>query len=272
MKRYIRTIVSVGIFALLPNLGVALSIDGEWVQGGFIRGNTSAGHHIQFLDRQVQVSPSGDFVVGLGRDAPEAVSVYERTADGQIHQHRFTVKQRQYNEQRIEGVPKKTVNIPDTALKRIREESHLVKMARKHNSSRQDFLDTFQWPLKGPITGVYGSRRVYNGVPGRPHYGLDIAGPTGSIVKAPIAGVITLVHDNMYFSGGTIIMDHGHGVSSTFIHLHKTLVKQGDVVKQGDAIGEVGATGRATGPHLDWRMNWFDQRLDPALIMQNIPQ
>ena len=129
----------------------------------------------------------------------------------------------------------------------------------------------FQWPTEGIITGVYGSRRFYNGKAGRPHYGIDIAAPQGSHVVAPASGTITLVHDNMYFSGGTIIMDHGHGISSTFIHLHKSHVKVGDKVEQGQLLAEIGSTGRSTGPHLDWRMNWFDQRLDPQLLVDGLP-
>ena len=120
----------------------------------------------------------------------------------------------------------------------------------------------------GPISGVYGSQRVYNGVPGTPHYGIDVAVPTGTAIVAPASGQIIMVHDNMFYSGGTIMLDHGHGVSSSFLHLSKTSVEVGDWVEQGDPIGEVGATGRVTGPHLDWRMNWGDSRIDPELLLR----
>lgn len=166
---------------------------------------------------------------------------------------------------------KKTVNVPESALPRIRKEVRATKKARKVDSELQYFLQKFIWPAQGIISGVYGSRRYYNGVPKRPHFGVDIAAPQGSAVIAPASGVITLVYENMYFSGGTVIMDHGHGISSTFIHLHKAHVKVGDAVKQGQLIAEIGSTGRSTGPHLDWRMNWFDQRLDPQLLMDGLP-
>jgi len=134
-----------------------------------------------------------------------------------------------------------------------------------------DFLSQFQWPLIGPITGVYGSQRVYNGVPGRPHYGIDIAAPMGAPVSTPAPGIVTLVHQDMFYSGGTLIIDHGYGVSSTMIHLSKVIAKVGDQVVPGDIVAEVGAGGRATGPHLDWRMNWMQQRIDPQLLVPPMP-
>ncbi|MGS2716985.1 M23 family metallopeptidase [Eionea flava] len=256
----------------LPLMSVALDIQTPWIQGGLILGKTDPSNIVTFLGREVRLNEHGEFVAGLGRDAKPTVTLIETTNSGEIRKHEFDVKQRTYNEQSITGVPNNTVNIPESALTRIRKEVRATKAARKVDSNRQDFLQTFIWPSKGIITGIYGSRRIYNGVPKRPHYGIDIAAPQGSPVIAPAAGVITLVHDNMYFSGGTIIMDHGHGLSSTFIHLHKSHVEVGDVVKQGQLIAEIGSTGRSTGPHLDWRMNWFDQRLDPQLLMSDKPK
>lgn len=249
----------------------ALEIKSPWVQGGMIIGKTSPSNQVHFLSHRVRINTNGYFVIGLGRDTPKNVVLTEITNSGQAITHNFTVKQRTYREQRIEGVPKRTVDVPESALKRIRKEVKLTKAARKVDTTRQDFLQDFIWPAKGIISGVYGSRRVYNGQPRRPHFGVDIAAPQGSLVVAPVSGKVVLTHDNMYFSGGTLIVDHGHGVTSTFIHLHKILVKEGDTIKQGDAIAEIGATGRATGPHLDWRMNWFDQRLDPQLLMDSLP-
>jgi len=265
---YLSMFVCLLVSGLLSTSTQALDIYDTWVQGALVRGRTVPGHTIEFMKRTVKVTREGYFVVGIGRDTKSEVSLRETMPNGQSILHRFAVKQRKYKEQRINGVPKKTVDVPETALKRIRSEQRLVGAARKVHSQREDFRDVFEWPLTGPITGVYGSRRVYNGQPRRPHYGIDIAAPTGTLVKAPVAGVVTLVHQNMYFSGGTLIVDHGHGVSSTFIHLNKVLVKEGDQLKKGDIIAEVGATGRATGPHLDWRMNWFNQRLDPQLLVK----
>jgi murein DD-endopeptidase MepM/ murein hydrolase activator NlpD len=259
------------VVTLLSQNSFGLKINSEWVQGGLVIGQTNPSHQLRFLKHNVAVNDDGFFVVGLGRDAPKNVVLTEVLSSGKTIKHNFTVRQRSYREQRIEGVPKHTVDIPGSALKRIRKEVKLTKAARKVISSRQDFLQTFAWPAKGIISGVYGSRRVYNGKPGRPHFGVDIAAPQGSIVSAPVPGKVLLTHDNMYFSGGTLIVDHGHGVTSTFIHLHKILVKEGDTVAQGQPIAEIGTTGRSTGPHLDWRMNWLTQRLDPQLLMDGIP-
>lgn len=237
-----------------------------------VLGKTDPQHRLRFLGQSVRVNPDGQFVVGLGRDAPKTVQLIEILPSGVERTHTFSVEQRQYNEQRIEGVPKRTVQVPESELPRIRQENRLTGKARRVDSPRQDFLQTFQWPAKGIITGIYGSRRFYNGQARRPHYGIDIAAPQGSPVTAPAGGSVTLVHEDMYFSGGTLIIDHGHGISSTFIHLHKILVKDGESVQQGQVIAEIGATGRATGPHLDWRMNWFKQRLDPQLLMDALPE
>ncbi len=260
------------IMSLVSSCALSLEIKSEWIQGGLILGNTSPGNQLTFLGRNVRVNEQGDFAVGLSRNAKPTVELIEKTPQGVTQKYTFTVKQRKYNEQRVDGVPKRTVNIPEEELPRIRKESRLIKEARTSDTKLPYFAQPFIWPATGIISGVYGSRRIYNGVPKRPHYGLDIAAPQGTPVKAPASGVVTLVHKNMYFSGGIIIMDHGHGVSSTFIHLHKSHVKKGDVVTQGQVIAEIGSTGRSTGPHLHWSMNWFKQRLDPQLLLGEMPK
>jgi murein DD-endopeptidase MepM/ murein hydrolase activator NlpD len=154
---------------------------------------------------------------------------------------------------------------------RIKKDITLVKKARKYIGAQDDFTAGFIQPASGPITGVYGSQRFYNGVPKSPHYGIDYAAPTGTPVKAPAAGIITLVHDDMFYSGGTLILDHGHGLSSTFLHLSDILVEEGQRVSREMVIAKIGSSGRATGPHLDWRMNWLDQRIDPQLVLDTLP-
>ena len=248
-----------------------LNLQGQWIQGGLLQGRVQPTDSVEFMGRKVRVAGNGLFVIGLGRDAPKQVELVVRDSAGIDTRHEFSVEQREYNEQIINGVPQRTVTPPAEVLERIRHEVELVKKARAGDDHRQDFLAGFRRPLEGKISGVYGSRRVYNGTPGRPHYGLDIAAPMGEPVYAPAAGMVKLVHDDMYYSGGTLIVDHGHGLSSTFIHLSKILVKDGERVESGDPIAEVGAGGRATGPHLDWRINWFDVRIDPALVLDNFP-
>lgn len=265
MKTQFGTILGIVLLALAQPL-MALELAGQWVQGGLLIGSVDPGQQVIFMGKPLRVSPMGRFVIGLGRDAPAQVSLKV----GQSV-HAFAVRQRQYREQRVEGVPERTVTPPPEVMQRIALEAKLVREARASDDPREDFLSGFSRPLEGPITGVYGSRRVYNGVPKNPHFGLDIAAPTGALVVAPAPGVVRLVHNDMYFSGGTLVIDHGYGVSSTFIHLSELLVEPGAEVRRGDPIARVGATGRATGPHLDWRINWFDVRIDPALVLENFP-
>ena len=272
MTLFIQRLTLIVSTSLLSLGSVALEISGTWIQGGLLIGQTDPQNRIVFQQRPVKTTAEGVFVLGLGRDAKPSVQLSEILPSGERKLHQFAVEQRSYREQRIDGVPKRTVQVPESELPRIRQEVKMTKAARQTDSPRQDFLQRFRWPVKGIITGVYGSRRVYNGEPRRPHYGIDIAAPQGTSVVAPASGKVTLVHNDMYFSGGTLILDHGHGVSSTFIHLHKSLVKEGDIVEQGQVIAQVGSTGRSTGPHLDWRINWFEQRLDPQLLMDSLPE
>lgn len=238
------------------------------VQGAMVTGRVAKTSRVFYQGKPLSLTASGVFVFGLGRSAPEQVAITVRAEEGREKMYSFPVEQRTYVTQRIEGVKKKHVTPPrDPAVtQRIKDDARAVREARTRNDNRLDFLGSFIWPAKGPITGVYGSQRYYNGVPKSPHYGIDIAGPTGSPVVAPAAGVVTFAHDDLYFSGGTLIVDHGYGISSTFIHLSKIEVAVGDVIQQGQLIARIGASGRATGPHLDWRMNWFNERLDPQLL------
>lgn len=259
------------LLMLAVPLAGALEVRGKWQQGGLLLGTVAPGTAVVFEGRSVDVSPAGDFVIGLGRDAPPQVTLVLKRGGERI-ENTYEVAQRDYDIQRIEGVPQRTVTPPESELARIREEARLVRQARGEGSPRRDYLAGFERPLAGPITGVYGSQRFYNGEPRRPHFGLDIAAPAGTPVSAPADGLVRLVHDDMYFSGGTLIIDHGHGVSSTFIHLSEILVGEGQRVQAGDRVARVGATGRATGPHLDWRINWFDVRIDPALVLDAFPR
>jgi len=259
------------LFALISASSAALDLKGEWQQGGVIIGKVPVGTQVQYRGRNLQISPVGEFVIGLGRDADLQASFVTITSDGVREEHRFVVKKRTYNIQKVTGVPQQTVEPDPAQVERAKREAQLAADARKGDLPLTFFAQKFEWPLIGPVTGVYGSQRFYNGVPNSPHYGVDIAKPVGTVVKAPVGGVVTLVHPDMFFSGGTLIVDHGHGLSSTFIHLSKILVKKGDAITQAQAIAQVGKTGRATGPHLDWRMNWFEERVDPQLLVPPMP-
>lgn len=244
-----------------------LSLNGERTQGSLLRGQVAPGVSVALGGKPVRITGDGFFAVGFGRDA-DLEQTLELEKDGASQQVAVTLEKREYNIQRVEGVPQRTVDPPPEAvLKRIRAEVAEIRQARASDTDLQAFLSDFQWPLTGRISGVYGSQRVYNGKPGTPHYGVDVARPTGTIVVAPADAVVSLVQDDNYYSGGTLIMDHGFGVSSTMIHLSEVLVKPGQAVKQGEPVAKVGATGRATGPHLDWRLNWYAERLDPVTIV-----
>jgi murein DD-endopeptidase MepM/ murein hydrolase activator NlpD len=265
-------VASLTLLALVPMSYGDLDLQGSLKQGGLIWATLESGSSAALDGKALPIADNGLLVAGFGRDAKSTAMLKVCSPAGECVERSLTIAQRSYDVQRVNGVPQKTVTPPASVLDRIRREAALVGKARRQFSVRQDFVKEFKWPLLGPITGVFGSQRVYNGSPGRPHYGLDIAAPTGTRVSAPIDGVVTLAYPDMFYSGGTLIIDHGLGVSSTFIHLSRILVEEGQLVMQGDPIAEVGATGRATGPHLDWRINWADQRLDPALVMGPMPE
>ncbi len=248
-----------------------LLLEGTWRQGGLVLGRSGPGAVVEMDGKPVRVSPEGYFLLAFGRKAALEHQLKVVLPDGAGESRVLEVKPREYRIQRINGLPKSKVAPSRKHLERIRKEAAMAGKARERDDPRTDFLDGFQWPVVGPISGVYGSQRVLNGKPRRPHYGVDIAMPTGTPVRAPAAGIITLVHPDMFFSGGTLILDHGHGLSSSFLHLSRILVKEGDSVRQGDVIAEIGATGRVTGAHLDWRMNLFRTRIDPQLLAGAMP-
>ena len=248
-----------------------LEWQGSFQQGSLLLGQLPEGYQASYNKQRLQVTPQGQFLLGLGRQANTVIELVLTDLEGIETTEQFNVRERQYVIQRIEGVPQKTVTPRPKDVERIRSDSWLVKQARKDRTESLDFLAGFQRPLDGPITGVYGSQRFYNGIPKNPHYGVDYAAPTGTLVMAPASGVVRLAHRDLFYSGGTLIVDHGHGLSSTFLHLSDILVEEGMRVERGKPIAKVGATGRATGPHLDWRMNWRQVRIDPVLVLQTLP-
>jgi murein DD-endopeptidase MepM/ murein hydrolase activator NlpD len=258
------------LLALLPMVSHAVepvTYQGPLEQGGMIVGQVPPGSVLTLDGQILHVSPQGDFVFGLDRDHPSQLRLRAQLPDGPVWQKTLQIAARDYAIQRIDGLPAKQVNPSKEALTRIRKEGALASRARKTDDERLDFKQAFIWPAHGPISGVYGSQRVLNGQPRRPHYGVDVAAPTGTPVVAPAGGIVTMAHPDMYFSGGTLILDHGHGISSSFLHLSKIVVQVGQRIEQGQKIAEIGATGRVTGAHLDWRMNWFKQRIDPAFLV-----
>lgn len=248
------------------NLTPYTSLNGEFVQGALLFGQTRPNSLIKLDGESIKVANNGVFVIGFGRDAKlnhQLVITYQ----GQARSTNFTLKKRQYRESRVNGISKKITHPNPKNVARARKDAIQVRAARAIWSDTQHFMQDFIWPAPGRISGVYGSVRYYNGKMGRPHYGVDMASPIGTKVVAPADGIVRLYVPDMFYSGGTLIIDHGMGVSSTFLHLSKGHVTAGDVVKQGQLIAEIGNTGRSTGPHLDWRMNWHNKRVDPQLLV-----
>ena len=268
MKRTFNRFLLVGLCTLVYlSSATALELDGPLLQGSLLRGQTAPDTEIMLNGNKVTVTNSGNFVLGFARDAELSHSLKWR-APGQAWQSRtLTIDKREYRIQRIDGLDQNKVTPPASVLSRIRDDAKRVGQARSSMSALSGFTEQFIWPLEAPITGVYGSQRILNGKPSRPHYGIDLAAPTGTLVVAPASGKITMADPDLYYSGGTLIIDHGLGVFSTFLHMNRFDVAVGDVVEQGQKIGEVGSTGRSTGPHLDWRINWRTVRLDPGLIV-----
>lgn len=246
-------------------------VQGDPVEGGLIWAKVAPATKVQLDELDLTVLPNGYFVAAFHRDAP-AKSILRV---GEDCEYQLSVGQRDYRIQRVEGVPQRTVTPPKEQLERIRRERQLVAGAKATLVERPDWLmqidGGFAWPVQGPISGVYGSQRVYNGKPGSPHYGVDIAVPKGTPIYAPAAGLVTLAEPDLFYSGGTVILDHGYGLSSSFLHMSEVSAAVGDELAPGDLIGAVGATGRATGPHLDWRMSWRNRRVDPQRLVPPMP-
>lgn len=273
MFRLVR-ILLLALTATIAHAGdtVPLDLEGELTQGAIVIGQTEPQARVRLDGEPVRVGPEGHFVIGFDRDAPNGHSLAVILPDGLRLERELEIARRNYDIQHIDGLQPEQVTPPPEAIERILRDVETVKRARERDDPRQDFLQDFQWPVAGRITGVYGSQRVLNGEPKRPHYGIDIAAPAGTVVRAPAAGIVTVAEPDMYYSGGTVLLDHGHGLSSAFLHLRKLDVEVGQRLEQGERLGEVGATGRSTGAHLDWRMNLFDRRLDPRFLVDPMPK
>ena len=245
---------------------VALDLDGAFTPGGLVTGRADPGSRLWLDDAPVKVGADGRFVFGFGRDAALEAKLRIAYPDGRQETRPLTLEPRSYEIQRIDGLPPRQVTLSPADLERRRVERTKVVDARDVLSDLTHWGGGFMWPVAGRISGVYGSQRILNGKPRSPHFGIDIAAPTGTPVKAPAAGVVRLAEPDFLLEGGIIIIDHGFGVSSTLFHLNTVDVAVGTAVGRGDVIATVGATGRATGPHLDWRVNWRAARLDPALL------
>ena len=255
------------ILAIIFSTNVyAVEFKGKFIQGHFIIGQTEPGSKIIIDKKEIKVSKDGYFVFGIDRDRKFDILV-TNISDGKKEKIIKKVFKRNYKIQKIDGLPEEKVTPPEEVYKRIKKENNAIGQARAINSNLNYFKNKFIMPLDGIITGVYGSQRILNGKPKWPHYGIDIAAKQGTHIKSSANGIVTMAEDDLYYTGGTIIMDHGHGISTIYSHLENVLVSVGDKINQGDIIGTVGSTGRSTGPHLDFRINWSQTRLDPMSVL-----
>ena len=246
----------------------AIEFKGKFLQGHYIVGITDPAAKIIIGKKEVKVSKDGYFVFGIDRDRKFDISI-SKIIKGKKEVITKKVLKRKYNIQRIDGLEESKVTPPESVYKRIKKENNAIGKARAINSELQFFKQKFIMPVEGIISGVYGSQRILNGKPRWPHYGIDIAAKQGTMIKSSGSGKVTMAEDDLYYTGGTVIMDHGHGISTIYSHLENVLVSVGDLINQGDVIGTVGSTGRSTGPHLDFRINWFQTRLDPMSVLEN---
>ena len=244
----------------------AVEFKGKFLQGHYIVGITDPAAQIIIGKKKVKVSKEGYFVFGIDRDRKFDLTI-TIIKDEKKEKIIKKVLKRKYNIQRIDGLEESKVTPPESVYKRIKEENNKIGEARAIDSDLSFFKDQFIMPVDGIISGVYGSQRILNGKPKWPHYGIDIAAKQGTMIKSSGSGVVTMAEDDLYYTGGTIIMDHGHGISTIYSHLETVLVSVGDKINKGDIIGTVGSTGRSTGPHLDFRVNWFQTRLDPMSVI-----
>jgi len=251
------------VLLLITTSSFATTFKGKFIQGSFILGKTEPGSEVFIDKKKVKVTPDGYFAFGLGRDRKNDVVIT-------IDKKKIVKKvfKRKYNIQRIDGLEEKKVTPPEEVYERIKRENKWIGEVRAIESNLTFFTKKFIIPVENAIiSGVYGSQRILNGKPKWPHYGLDFAADEGTKIKAMLDGTVTLAEPDLFYTGGTLIFDHGHGISTLYMHMEKILVKKGQKVKQGDIIGTVGSTGRATGAHLDVRLNWFQTRLDPATVL-----
>ncbi len=270
MRHWLGLIIVAAALAAGPPAS-ALELAGEVVQGGLVRGQAAPGSEVRLGDRRLRLDDQGRFLFGIGRDERGPLRLQLRRPDGRREIRELAVRQRRFAVQRIEGLPPRQVEPLPADLVKIKADQAKLNAARRLDSAEDGFASAPVWPALGPISGVFGSQRILNGKPRAPHRGLDVAAPSGTPVGAMAPGVVVVAVPDMYFTGGTVVIDHGHGLSSLYAHMSELRTEVGQRVTAGQMIGRVGATGRATGPHLHWGVFWFDQGLDPALLIGPMP-
>jgi murein DD-endopeptidase MepM/ murein hydrolase activator NlpD len=264
MQRIFFLIVSIFFY---ESFLYGVEFNGKFYQGNLIVGKAEPLSIIYIDQKKIKISREGYFVFGISKDRKNDV-VIKVVNQNKTEEIIKKVYKKKYQIQKIDGLPQKQVTPPKEVYERIKNDNKLIAEARSVDSDYTYFSNKFNLPIENSIiTGVYGSQRILNGIPKSPHYGLDFAATEGTPIKAMLDGKVTLSEKNLYYTGGTIIFDHGHGVSTLYMHLKDVKVVKGQKVKKGEIIGTVGKTGRSTGAHLDIRLNWYDVKLDPASVL-----
>jgi murein DD-endopeptidase MepM/ murein hydrolase activator NlpD len=256
---------------LVRRAQAAIELDGHLTQGGLAFGRTDAGSRVTLDGNKMPIADDGRFILGFNRDHGPHATLSIAHAGAKTETQELTIAQRKFDIQRINNLPKNQVEPNAEELKRIKAEQVRINAARARDSDLPFAFEGFDWPALGPISGVYGSQRILNGEPRSPHFGVDVAAPLGTPLKAPAGGIVSLADADLFFTGGTIIIDHGHGLASLFGHMQKVAVKEGDSLAKGRYVGNLGRTGRATGPHLHWGMFLFSTPIDPQLLVPPMP-
>lgn len=249
----------------------AIDLHDRLIPGGILIGEAPPGSKIWVDGRTVRQAEDGRFVFGAGRDAEGGIEVIIDCPDGSHVKRQVKIERRDYDVQRINGLPPRKVEPNKEDQKKIEADWIVLNGTKEQDSQELGFIGPASWPVTGPLSGVFGSQRILNGKPKSPHRGVDIAAATGTPVKAMLDGVVTVAKADMYYTGGTVMVDHGHGIQSLYAHLSEVSVEVGQRLDQGDRLGRIGATGRVTGPHLHLSLYWFKTALDPALILGPMP-
>lgn len=262
--------IAVALLAAFPAHAVELS--GQFMQGGLVVGQAQPGAKVTLDGEAVEVAANGAFVFGFARDAKLEATLVVIEADGKSETKTLSVAAQTYDVQRIDGLPERKVTPTPEDVARIKADNAKIWAVRETLTPETRFLSGFTWPVLGPISGVFGSQRILNGEAKNPHNGVDVAAPLGSLIVAPAAGVVVLVHPDMFYTGQTVMIDHGLGLTSVYAHMDSIQVAMGQVVSPGAPIGTVGQSGRATGPHLHWGLTWKGVHLDPKLAAGGMPE
>ncbi len=272
MNRVTRFVLVAALMSAAGGVGAAeLRLDGRSIQGGLIVGQAAPGARVAVDGRAVRVAPDGKFLIGFGREAGPSAMLTVTWPDGTLERRTLNIAPRTYDIQRIDGLPDRQVTPSPEDLVRIQQDSARIAAARQRDTAEPLFVSGFAWPASGVISGVYGSQRILNGHPRQPHFGVDIAAPSGTPVAAPADAIVAMIDEAMFFTGKTVMLDHGHGLTSVFAHLSEIAVGDGERVGKGQIVGRLGATGRVTGAHLHWGMALFGVQLDPALLLPPMP-